>query len=50
MKRLKLFFRYLYSLNHYWGCERLTLWDYLYAKRIGIITAWEVSYKIINGF
>jgi hypothetical protein len=50
MKRLRLFFRYLYTLNHYWGLERLTIWDYVYRKRMGIETSWEIAGKIINGF
>jgi hypothetical protein len=46
MTRLRLFFSYLYTLNHYHGVEKLTVWGYLYKKRIGFKTAWEVS-KVI---
>lgn len=37
-------FRYIYALNHYWGCgDKLTIWDYLYKKRIGFDTAWSLA-------
>ena len=46
MQRLRLFFRWLYTLDHYWRCERLTLWDFIYKKRIGIKRAWYISGEI----
>lgn len=43
MKRVSLFFRYLYTLDHYWGVDKITIWQYLYKKRIGICSAWRIS-------
>jgi hypothetical protein len=47
MKRIRLFFRYLYDLNYYMGVDKITVWDYLYKKRIGFTTAWQLS-KVIG--
>lgn len=47
MKRLKLLFSWLYKLNHWEGCERLTIWDYAYKRRIGVSTAWRLA-KVIT--
>ena len=46
-KRLRSFLNFFYSLNHYWGCETLTFWEYVYKKRIGFNTAWELA-KLIH--
>lgn len=43
MKRIRCFFRFLYTLDAYVGCERITLWDRIYAKRIGIRRAWFIA-------
>jgi hypothetical protein len=48
MQHIKLFFSWLYTLNHYHGCEKLTLWDYLYKKRVGIRTAWAMAKAIFE--
>jgi hypothetical protein len=31
------------GLNHYWGCEPLTVWDYVWRKRISFDTAWSLA-------
>ena len=52
MIRLRLFFRYLYTLDHYHGVEKITIWGYIYKKRIGVRRAWRISKelnKIIKG-
>lgn len=43
MKRLRCFFRFLYTLDAYKGVEPITLWDHIYAKRIGIRRAWFIA-------
>lgn len=48
MKRVKLFFRWLYVLDHDWGVEKITVWGYFYKKRIGIRRAWRISGQLLN--
>jgi hypothetical protein len=36
------------TLNHYWGCEKLTILDYLYKKRIGFNSAYSIA-KMFHG-
>jgi len=43
MRRLRTFLRFLYCLDAYAGCEKITLWDRLYKKRIGIRRAWQIA-------
>lgn len=48
MKRIKIFFRWLYVLDHYWGVDKMTLWRYVYKHRIGIRRAWRISGQLLN--
>lgn len=48
MKRVILFLRYLYTLDAYVGCEKITAWDIIYKKRIGIKRAWSIASYIDN--
>ena len=50
LKKIKLLLSWLYTLNHWEGCEKLSLWEYIYKRRIGIKTAYKISSGIINGF
>ena len=46
MKRLTCFFRYLGTLDAYEGCaeiEKITFWDRIYKKRIGVRRAWFIA-------
>jgi len=43
MRQIKTFFSFLYCLDAYVGCERITLWDRIYKRRIGIRRAWRIS-------
>jgi len=48
MKHYKHFFSWLYTLIHWEGCEKLTIWDKVYKRRVGFGTAWRLSKIIAN--
>lgn len=37
------------SLNHYWGCESLSFWEYVYKKRMSFKSSFEIA-KDIHSF
>jgi len=43
MKKIRLFFKYLYGIIYWEDCEELTLWEYFYQRRIGFGTAWRTA-------
>lgn len=43
MKRFRCFFSWLYTLDAYRGVEKITAWDWVYKKRVGIRRAWRIA-------
>ncbi len=43
LKFIKSFF-YFFGCRNWWqGCEKVSLWDRIYKRRVGIDTAYELS-------
>lgn len=48
IKRIYYTVKYLYDLMYWEGCEKLSFYEWVYGRRIGFKTAYDLSKLIVD--